>query len=439
MQQQDAKTELRKLARTIARQYRASDFTKLMADSESRALEGRKAGEFYTALVLGEEYAHFLRVLSALRRLPSSEHQTDGELRKALNDYVLKLEREREALTQGDALKDSAETFLDTVLRPLEPYEAVWEMKRLNLGDDSLSDGTVTLETFTLEMVGRWNFPYLDDSVEKLEGKVVALTTVEAGDNRSASDKVERAIDASLDVFRYAFTAVRPNAIDNDFRFERASFHLLRPLSDPTQITYGRSLGVRPIDRNVSPKEAEYVNDLLGRVGLIRERIGSDLAGRLRRTLRWIGSSTAHTNYDDKILALCSGLEAALLPEDSGLKGDLLAVRVVLLSVSVGEPSVDAIRLFRLYESRSDLSHGSDIDLCTEQDYLFLRSVSVMVLRQTMELLERKPAIADCEGFLDALLEEPSVSEAEVWLENLGSGARKIRERLNELVDKKRA
>ena len=245
-------------------------------------------------------------------------------------------------------------------------------------------------------------------------------------------------IDASLDVFRYAFTTVRPNTIDNDFRFERAGFHLVRPLSDPTQITYSWGLGDRPIDRKVSPKEASRVNGLLQRIDLLRGRITPDLASRMHRTLRWIGSSTARTNFDDKILALCSGLEAALLPEAEGLKGDLLALRVVLLNASVGEQPVNAVRLLELYDIRSHLSHGSSIDKSTEQDYLFLRTVAVMVVRQTMELLERKPTIRDYEELLDALMEEPALSEARIWLGNLGPGARKIRERVDELVDRTR-
>ena len=65
MLEQDAKTELRKLARMIVRQYKADHFTKAIADSEKESHGGCSGKGIPYGTSFGKEYERFYRVVSA--------------------------------------------------------------------------------------------------------------------------------------------------------------------------------------------------------------------------------------------------------------------------------------------------------------------------------------------------------------------------------------
>ena len=87
------------------------------------------------------------------------------------------------------------------------------------------------------------------------------------------------------------------------------------------------------------------------------------------RTIYWIGKAIEETEYDQKIIALCTAMEVLLTTRSDRRKGEAIAYRMILINLSLEKKFSNPFQILRIYELRSKIIHGSSLLTTTESEY----------------------------------------------------------------------
>lgn len=385
--------------------------------------------EVETRVIHGSELSRVTSVLRALRQEPETEHLSDDELESALDQLVTELEADPARYPNTAERRSCVERFAARITVAWQHFDVVWDLQHV-VTNTAIPLGDVTISVFNEVASSSWrpNDGRDPKLLEKIEGRTVAIVAVSAGDRDHATRRAAESIDAALNRLRYAVTAARrPYPIDNELRFRRGDHYLTRPVAASSDIAYSWAIGDAPVLLQIDEPLANAINETMSTFITRIEHPPTEMYGRLDRAVRFIGAATDRVPYDEKIIALCTAFEAVLASRDDQLKGVIIALRSMLLTLSCNEPLVDSVDVLDLYEGRSTFVHGGDAAPFSELDYRYMRSMAMMFVRQIRELLEASPDLTYTE-FVTRLGSQPQIGQAVEWLRDRGPAAKSILE-----------
>lgn len=89
----------------------------------------------------------------------------------------------------------------------------------------------------------------------------------------------------------------------------------------------------------------------------------------IERAIYWIGKSIDEIDFDLKVTALCTAMETLLTTKSDKRKGEAIAYRMALLEAHFEGAISHPGELLWIYELRSSVVHGSNIDIASSAEY----------------------------------------------------------------------
>lgn len=325
-------------------------------------------------------------------------------------------------------------------------YEVMFKIERITFGCEQLAIGNVTFQNLTSEIVEAWKadsenalLSPRDNAVGHPVG-IVEVDDISDVDNaiRYACDEFDR----TLNILRVCIGSFRSTLIyDEQLLQRRNGLIAIRPIgiqAGPIKVALDRKFG--PIgDLELSKDLTISANEFIGNLTPLHDRT---IQGRLRdallRSLEWIGTSITRDNYDHKVVDLCTALEAALTTKDDPRKGEAIALRMMLLAMSLDKRFRDPGELYRIYEKRSQVVHGSALGVCERSDYYRIRAIAEESVLRIIELNGKQSSVTRKTRLIGYLESVECVEKALTWLmqwadEDTQAVAKYAEDKLNKL------
>jgi hypothetical protein len=326
---------------------------------------------------------------------------TRVELDDALVDLVLDLDESRVVLQNPGKLRRRVDGFIRELGRPLETYEVMFHVKFLETPGESIVLNDVTFQKLTLEVANEWEYGTINDLMKEMFdsaiGQSVGVVTVKAGNPEKAAERAQIKLDRALNVLRVQVASFRATRIwDRQLQQQRGQFRTIRRLGPKkTLVSTGGSQICTPISLELTGRLAESTKEGIRRLDPLYDgSISIRLRDAILRSIEWIGTSITRNNCDQEIVDLCTALEAVLAGRNDPKKGEAIALRSMLLSLSLGKSFFDPIPILQLYETRSRIIHGAELDICGRTECDWLRTVTEEVISNAIQLASSKDGLA---------------------------------------------
>ncbi len=307
-------------------------------------------------------------------------------------------------------------------------YEVVFNVEGIKLASDSITIGDVVFQEFSRKLAKDWDCAEFDgvsrkllqEARDNLTGRPVGVVTVDAGSAEKAVECAQGCFDRTLNVLRVSISSCPHWLIDDRMLLQRRGrFHVVRRLGPEARpVRTGSDLGFRPLDADLSGELAKSTKNFMRQLSPLYDgTIQGDIRDSLLRSIEWIGTSITREIYDHKIIDLCTALEAVLTTVKDQQKSGAIALRSMLLSMALGDGFLHPSKLRPLYRLRNEVVHGSDLGICTEDDYHRLRNRAKDVVLNIIKLNSTQgPITSPCH--LIKLLESPErLKKAICWFE----------------------
>lgn len=388
----------------------------------------RSQGDFL--MITDEEHQQYHKCLEYLGNEADLECMSRKEIDTELWHLVCDAYANSDKLKGSGAVKEKAALFESNFLelsKPIKEYEVLIPIQGLQLNSNTLYMGDVKLVQMSDGIVREWDLkkgstPWMDQLLDAIGKSGVAIIPEKGNDPQKAIDRARGKLVTVLNVLRMALLIDHEPRIvsfrihDEQMLFELGEYAVLREVENSKLLEANWSRSFRGMDLKLEgviesqvTKSAELLNDLAKAIG----ETGKGVRVRFIRAMEWIGSSVTRESTDDKIVDLCTALEAFLATKDSPRKGEIIALRTQLLPQLLGKPFFDPVKVLTLYEKRSYIVHGSDKGVCTDSEYIALRTITVQVLQHALTYV-RLNNIGKHADFLRALHKDSKLVDAAV-------------------------
>ena len=385
--------------------------------------EGASEDQMKGVCLTGLHADLYMRTRHLLEQDEGVEHLNSNTLQEALSDFVCGLYSSPSS--NSGYLRQRVNEFVETVARPLMQYEVAFSIDHITFGTKIFTLGEVQFQEFTEDLARDWGFL---DTVERDDaflnralGKAMGLVTVYAGSREKAVERCRQLFDRALNTFRVCCSSLVLGAFNDESLLQsRGELYMTRNKSQGWLGT-GWHRNFSPLPLHLNEAAAITIAESISRLQpLYNETISGSLRDALLRCLEWTGTSTTREQYDHKIVDLSTALESVLTTRSDGRKGEAIALRYMLLSIAVNESFLHPGDLYRLYELRSRVVHGSGVGVCRKADYYTLRSAAHNTISYTIAFCATQESINRPHDLI-RLLESPDRLQAAVaWLGNSG-------------------
>ncbi|MEX0799779.1 MAG: hypothetical protein WD379_01010 [Dehalococcoidia bacterium] len=381
----------------------------------------------------GEELDAYVRTVRLLSKERELEHISAQDVDEELWGLVCEFFAKKREYRKEGARARAIGRFLDGLRKPWEDYSVISPVEHLTATIRRLDVIGVRLTTMSRQLaseLGLFDSQITADSTDQLLGKAILVGSVRAGTARKAAEKGAQLIDNSLNALRVAVVgSILARTLDQQLLFCRgvilvvvstvsghpvfAEWH--RPF-EPISFEMRRNTAI-PVARHLKP-----ISDVI--CGTFPEPIQA----QVQRAIHWIGTSVTRESYDDKIIDLCTALECLLTTVDDKMKGEVIALRSVLLPEALGEGFFDPFAIYELYEMRSKIVHGSKIGVCTRAHYERLLWETGVILTHYVQLVRNgRRVITRPSKAIEAIETPELLAKAVGWFERYpGNEARSI-------------
>lgn len=386
------------------------------ARHHSRPTEGLRLSVDETRLYFSclRELAHeseLEHLLTSRRR----ERAVDDQLWALVCDLFANRQDYKDVRKRKQRLAD----FAAAIAKPHDLYEVVITVEHLQMAEHDFAIGDVTFSLFDDHRASAWGISDREHERD-LVGKVVARTQVRAGTVNLALERAKTKTDTALNILRVC-GAPMPLIHDDQLQQRRGQDWLAKNLSaSDNPIRGGWQRGDAPIDLDLKGAIYDHFSEeLLQLQPILSGKIPRDLNNRISRAFEWVGSSVTRRNYDDKVIDLCTALETLLTTINDAKKGEALALRVLLLAMAAeGEGLLlHPLEVLAIYEARSIVVHGSDLNICGKRDYVRLRTVTLDAIQQVATLATSVPTVTKISKLIATIQADANLGRAISWLE----------------------
>jgi hypothetical protein len=178
----------------------------------------------------------------------------------------------------------------------------------------------------------------------------------------------------------------------------------------------------------------EYWRTQLSELSDLYSSVASALRQRIDTCIEWLDVAALSNRWRIIIPAVFSGMEALLVPETTGLKGEVVTVRSVAVHIALEHAFLNPSEILCGYDVRSELVHGSPARDYPEAEITeFAESRRRWAFRVLHDYLELAKAI-DAKTVEDVVkhLDRGACNDVCSWLEKYGGS--KIVDKYRELV-----
>lgn len=368
--------------------------------------------------LFGEEAREFREILADLRHNRTTEYLKDKELEAHLWFLCCDVFLNTLVYSESGKLKARVKGFFQDLCLPLQEYQVFIAILHFDIQEPSLHVWDFTITKFTheglLEIIAKFPENFQDHFVQDFTKHPVMILR-EQGNNKTLI--VERAREKArfnLKVLQTYFSKSL-GVNDQQVLFDISEGTLLKNINNPNDI------GARWIKKRV-PYGLTYTAHLEEYTSLSNSHFMAiqsappKIRSAVERAVYWIGTAIEESEYDQKIIALCTAIEAFLTTRDDKQKGETLTYRMILLTTFFSEGFPDPFKFLWLYELRSMVIHGSDVSVCTYHDYVNM----LWTVRETLNYFVQFVTQEHCKSIAEVAkqLEHSSkVSQLLEWLE----------------------
>lgn len=392
----------------------SADINKILSDSAFKVNIREGKGVFLNE----EEGKLFDKIIDGLLAEQISEYASKDFLKDSLWNHLFEIfenpeefKREKEKKMQ-EFLKDLSRPFYDwVVVFPLNDLKCTFKLPPI---------GDVRFFTFTDAEKSKWNILKVPDlktlktifkrTVEKtkrqinfetfkesyvkrvdrivpyFKEKICAEVKVKAIDSTKAIEKGKYEVDTALNLIRSSY----------GIRGPKAAIEIKEPLN---AITKNLNTGAEDLKlerdwfwgSTINFEDREKLSNYIQHFdSILMKTQKTRLDKRVVRSIRWCGEAIKDKNLEDKILKYFTALECLLVPEEEGLKGDVLGERISVIWTS-SKKIRELIKqdIIELYEKRSDIAHGSKYRI-SQRDVNKLDFVTRNIIAQISKIITER-------------------------------------------------
>jgi hypothetical protein len=372
--------------------------------------------------------------LAQLRTELELEYLSDDELDDRLGHLTSEMYLGSSSLKDNRQLNILLESFENRILKPLQEYEVIIPISDLKLESSPIEIGGVRLYNMTAEDAADMGIekggPFYQPFFEALVGHAVASVISRGNDREKVVERARGKLRTALNLVRLALVDHTTKIIlwkihDSQLMFRDGEYYVIRKkLKDsPSDTHMGWKMGsyrthILTVGEKIY-KQAEELNKFTQGL-FVSQPIQGDIREHFVRAIEWIGSSLRRETNDDKIVDLCVALETLLAKQNDGMKGELIALRSMLLCLHLKKSWYDPGFVLYLYKKRSDIVHGSRRGVGTTSDYDRGMMLAIEVFRDSLTYAKDNKIIKHSK-FIAALEDAQNLSTAVNWLKQSGS------------------
>jgi hypothetical protein len=351
--------------------------------------------------LLGERLAErYFRALGEMSRELVPKHLGQSELNEALWALFREVAANSASYRLSGRLRNRLYKFTQDVKRPLYPFEVAYSIGNLDLGGEVFSIGTVRFFTMDDNQATLWGLtednPAASHACPHWMHHPAAAVEVQAADDRRALETGLAQVTSSMDLLRFAGVIGVISAFSS---FDDTLFLWgLNGYSITRQITPNHwERGFRPFITEMGSHIKKGLDPQVSSLQAIANgELPDEISRHLQRAINWISSSITRERLDDKVVDLCTALEVLLLP---GNKVRPKAPRIALRHRLIGG-AWNPIGISALYDLRSDIVHGSVLNVSQYLDYWHLLVICFSTLDNLVNLAKRNPTVHNLEDLV---------------------------------------
>lgn len=357
--------------------------------------------------VLGERLSRrYYNALNALMKELVPHHAPQHDLAQAFWELFGEVATEPASYCLRGRLRSRIDQFTQEWKKPLKLHQIAYKIDNLNLGTESFSFGHVCFFTMNDAELRRWGLsrrrPIHARILKDFVNQSVATIQVQASSGSLAFETGLQEVLITLNFLRLAGVWGRISSLhDEMFLWKFNGAWVALQIGDGNQsITHGWHRQFDPLIVDMGPHireglETESSNLLAIASGELPEEITT----HLKRAIRWISNSITRKELDDKVVDLCTALEILFLPGyTEGRKGHMIDLRHHIIGGD-WHPGV----ILRLYNLRSDIVHGSTLNVSKYTDYWYLLLMCFTALRLLVSHAKTNPQIQTLEGLIKSI------------------------------------
>jgi hypothetical protein len=381
--------------------------------------------------IWGDEYRFFHESVLALRGEPLTEHLPAREVETELWDLVCELTIRRSRYRQERDLVKAIDEFVERVLRPWAKFEVAFVLRDLSVEVDGFSIVDARFERWA-QIPDDWSIGQ-SQIEEEFRGANVAIVSLDAGSKEQASSRARERVEEALHVLRLAVISSGPIRVDDsEVAFATTGMEIVRAQANSSRSVrwdYRSSIPLR-IDAN-SVKQMDLFLSTVAAV-LTSDETSEQVKTKIGIAARWIGAAATRRDYDDKVMAICTALEAMFTVKSDRRKAEAVAVRAMLLQLAV-DGFFDTFALYRLYLKRSDVTHASTVGVCGAEDYRLIQEQAIRLLQMICTYAAARPG-RKFQAFLDDWRSAGRLLQARNWFSRYGRDGSDIVRAIDEML-----
>jgi len=383
------------------------------------------AGE-ETLILTGDDLRLYSQACAALSQEKEMEHLSIKDVDDELWDFACKLFVHREKYEDDRARARAVRELVSRLHKPWQDYEIMAVVDNLKLTVHELDVIGVKIRYLSRQSVLAWGFGssrWPEEYANEFIRRAVAIAEETAGSPQRAAERAICKIDDALHALRTALVgSMKASILDEQILFKRGRLLAVKQANtNEIKFVQGRRL-FGPLGFDIRRNTAELARKYLASINpIIAGSFPPAIQNQLRRALHWIGTSITRESYDDKVVDLCTALEALLTVKADPRKGEAIALRIMLLPSALGEGFFSPIEAYELYELRSRVIHGSDLRACGRRDYWHLLSLAVVMVGLFVDLVSQDKSITTPAKLISAIEAPDLLSQAISWLERIKS------------------
>lgn len=359
--------------------------------------ESRKQ-RWITLDLSGLDYQNFLEVLELLELDPASEFLSKAERQERLWHLFCDAYLNRKTYTGAKQQEDRIDAFLSDVRRSLRDYEVLIPVEHFTIVDGTLALWDFKLEKITHESLGARGVDVNTCIIEGFfQNRTESTTMIISEKGTSPKHACERARNKAilnLKIMQVYYSYSR-TVNEQQLLFQMSEFAIVRDVAASTDVLTSRKTRRIPYGLKAS-LQTDWLTEKANAHYRVVNNLPVKLKSAFKRAVYWMGASIDEGDPDRKIIALSTALESILCTRSDGRKGEVAAYRMCILCAHADRPWIWPQKVLEIYEVRSAVVHGSQLERATQSDASTMAYVMRDVLDCFVEVVNehklKKPA-----------------------------------------------
>ena len=392
----------------------------------------------HSLVLLDKEIDIYHNSLEKLRKDSQTEYLKDNELKNKLDILILEVWQNETERRNENFLVNKIKEFLEKICKPLEEYEIIFKIDNLKIKRETIFWDFI-ISNLTKEELIEKGFDESENGgiykISDFENKTLIFVK-EVGNNNSLIVKRARKRANFAVKLLQSYLSEMYFVRNEQLLFSLSTDYTIRKISNKKALG-GWHRDFSPLVFDYEDAFAKFTNKANEDYELIIS-LTPDIKNAIERAYYWVGKSISEFDFDIKIALLFSALESILTTINDGMKGQRIAYRIALLNTSFDTSYTHPSDILEMYKMRSDIIHGSKIDVTSTNEYnkllLIVREVLSFYIKFSKINSVKKPL-----DIINLLIKSDESKALHKWLINFSDkNSQEVAKYLLEDIEKDR-